>query len=697
MKFKRFLAAGLAAAVAAAYMPQAVLAEEQPQSGKQVDFYAGLTFYTDMWRGRESITESELLWYDGYVPELWNFTDAHITGDGTYTVSFEIDKLESDDEDETGWVLLDLQTNIDSWKYDNLDITIDSFKVDGREVESGKDGVVYYDRLNVYEEGYHGITEEVYSYYVGFYNEWIPEYSVIDATEDFGNKVEVTFTVTGFDTAGYYFEELDDGTYAVAGYYGGDTDIVIPDEYKGKKVTAIADEAFEWNTYITSVVIPDSVTAIGSNAFYCCESLESVIIPDSVTTIGEQAFSDCMSLKSVQMTNNIEKIEYRVFSGCSSLESITISESVTTIDNEAFFGCSSLTAIVIPDSVTTIGESAFANCTSLESVTLSKSITKIDNNVFRTCSSLKEITIPDSVTTIGGGAFSSCTSLESVTIPDSVEVIGSQAFYNCSALKTVNISENVSEIGAAAFADCKSLLSIDVDEANANYKDLDGVLFTKDGKILIQFPTAREGSYDVPEGTEIVSSFSFAFCEGIESVSLPESITQISSMSFYYAVSLKSVNIPEGVTEIANSAFASCESLESVIIPNSVTLIDIMAFSSCTTLKSVTIPKSVEKINDAAFGHCSPDLTIYGYKGTAAETYANDNEITFVALDKEDETTDSSVSTNPAETTTDTNTENGNTQNSDTNNDKNEPTGVVLALLPAAFAAVGMILSRKRK
>ena len=78
--------------------------------------------------------------------------------------------------------------------------------------------------------------------------------------------------------------------------------------------------------------------------------------------------------------------------------------------------------------------------------------------------------------------------------------------------------------------------------------------------------------------------------------------------------------------------------LESVIIPNSVTLIDIMAFSSCTTLKSVTIPKSVEKINDAAFGHCSPDLTIYGYKGTAAETYANDNEITFVALDKEDET-----------------------------------------------------------
>ena len=47
------------------------------------------------------------------------------------------------------------------------------------------------------------------------------------------------------------------------------------------------------------MTIPNSVTSIGNNAFYYNSSLTSVNIPSSVTTIGSGAFYYCTSLKSI--------------------------------------------------------------------------------------------------------------------------------------------------------------------------------------------------------------------------------------------------------------------------------------------------------------------------------------------------------------------------------------------------------------
>ena len=117
--------------------------------------------------------------------------------------------------------------------------------------------------------------------------------------------------------------------YATAGlevtYNGGGTDVVIPSEINGKKVVAIADNAFTSrgvtstnisNTKkvetsylyidnktpihklkitikglgITSVVIPNTVKSIGADAFFG-NKLTEVTIPSSVTSIGNYAFA----------------------------------------------------------------------------------------------------------------------------------------------------------------------------------------------------------------------------------------------------------------------------------------------------------------------------------------------------------------------------------------------------------------------
>ena len=69
------------------------------------------------------------------------------------------------------------------------------------------------------------------------------------------------------------------------------------------------------------------------------------------------------------------------------------------------------------------------------------------------------------------------------------------------------------------------------------------------------------------------------------------------------------------------------------------TSIDWRAFYACTSLKSVTVPNSVKDIGEYAFGYYNENsneikkldgFTIEGYKGSAAETYANENGFTFI-------------------------------------------------------------------
>ena len=412
-------------------------------------------------------------------------------------------------------------------------------------------------------------------------------------------------------------------------YQGDEGAVTIPDG-----VTKIENSTFEFCTNLTSVTIPNSVTTIGDRAFFGCSSLTSVTIPNSVTKIGGGAFSNCKNLTSVTIPDSVIEIGVNAFgtggrtdeigylgdargdtpwfnnlvkkSGDfvianrallryqGSSTSITIPSGVTTIGGCAFDNCGSLTSVTIPDGVTTIGDSAFRNCSSLTSVTIPNSVTKIGEGAFYGCGSLTNVTIPSSVTEIGEDAFMSC-KMTSVTIPKGVTEIKKGTFSYCTNLTSVVIPNGVTAIGERAFDYCGSLTSV-----------------------------------VIPDGVTKIGHHAFNFCTSLASVTIPNSVIEIGGGAFWACASLTSVNIPSSVTKIKDDAFAQC-ALTSVTIPNSVIEIGQSAFWNCKNLTSAVIPSSVTKISATAFKGCE-NLTIYGYKGSYAERYANENNIPFVVL-----------------------------------------------------------------
>ena len=68
-----------------------------------------------------------------------------------------------------------------------------------------------------------------------------------------------------------------------------------------------------------------------------------------------------------------------------------------------------------------------------------------------------------------------------------------------------------------------------------NCISVDGVLFSKDQKILLRFPNAKNGSeetYEIPEGTEVVSTRAFEDSRIYNRITLPSSLKLIENEAF---------------------------------------------------------------------------------------------------------------------------------------------------------------------
>ena len=316
---------------------------------------------------------------------------------------------------------------------------------------------------------------------------------------------------------------------------------------------------------IEKVVIEDGVLSIGDGSFSCCTKLTSVRIPSSVTYIGSSAFSQCKSLKSFTWPSSVPVIKYDVFYYCTALANVFIPNGVTTIEDYAFQDCYGLKAINIPASVDKIWKFAFYDCENLLNIIVAsdnetyKSINGAlyskDGSTFELCpKARKTFSVARNTKTISDYAFLRCRKLTSVTLPESLETIWSESFEYCSSLKTLNIPAAVNYMDADAFWGCDKMTGIYVDKANTTYKDIDGIVYSKDGKTLVRFP-AGLSDITIPSSVTTIGRDACAGSLCLTSVTIPNQVTEIGECAFNYCPELQSVTIGSGVTSIGGDSF----------------------------------------------------------------------------------------------------------------------------------------------
>lgn len=352
----------------------------------------------------------------------------------------------------------------------------------------------------------------------------------------------------------------------------------------GDNVERIKDYAFIRCTNLVEIDIPDGVKSIGNQAFSWCDNLERVAI-GSGTQFIFSSFSDCPKLIEINVSeentfyksldgnlydksgeilykyavgktetafsvpDDVTTIGGSAFSGSKNLITVNIPKGVTCIGQSAFLNCTGLTEIIIPDSVLTICSWAFAYCDNLERINISN-IAVIEDYTFIECFKLKDITIPTSVKGIGALAFSNCNSLIEVNIPDSVLRVGNNAFFSCDNLESVYIGKNLCDLGKNTFLSCYNLKNIDVSAENINFKSIDGNLYDKNGKRIVQYSIGKtDPEFSIPNDIEVIGESAFDRCKNLVKITIPSSVIKIEVGAFYYCENLSEIDFKGTKTE----------------------------------------------------------------------------------------------------------------------------------------------------
>ena len=309
-------------------------------------------------------------------------------------------------------------------------------------------------------------------------------------------------------------------------------------------VRTIGEYAFS-GTLLTELTLPDSLEILGAYAFNSNRELSSVTIPSKLKTFGESAFCRCSSLSEIKVASgndHFKVVDNVLFTkdGKTLLQypakmrqnSYSVPDGVETIGAGAFAGSNILTQVIVPESVKTISISGFQNCEKLTSIAL-PGVENIGEYAFDGCSALQSVTFGDKLKKISLCGFYGCTSLQDVTLPESLVTIEKSAFFMCQSLTSLTIPAATNDIYGGAFGFCTNLQQFHVAEGNTGVKSVDGVLFTKDGTVLIAYPCGKTGTvYTVPNGVENITYSAFSHTSHVSKVTLPASVCIIRSTAF---------------------------------------------------------------------------------------------------------------------------------------------------------------------
>ena len=157
---------------------------------------------------------------------------------------------------------------------------------------------------------------------------------------------------------------------------------------------------------------------------------------------------------------------------------------------------------------------------------------------------------------------------KNVTVPEGIEsIVAPHDFGNNNA-----ILDNISLPASLRHIDYPYLPFIDtacitVASGNPYIKSVDGILYSKDGKKLLRFPSRKEAaSFTIPSTVTDIYPFAFERVSGLKKLVIPNSVERINVYSFNCTKNLDKLDVPSSVKYLPRCIM--CESsIRSISIP----------------------------------------------------------------------------------------------------------------------------------
>lgn len=391
---------------------------------------------------------------------------------------------------------------------------------------------------------------------------------------------------------------------------------------------------------ITTLELPASLTTISEipNALEDARSMTTITVASGNTSF--------KAVNGVLYNNDGTTLVY--YPSAKTDASFTVPDAVTTINEAAIHWNNNLTSLTLGANVSSIhsgkSKAMCLRCDYLESVTINEANThykSLDGVVFTKgvsggdslvfypeAKSGADYTLPSGIVGIQKQGIMAAKNLEALNLNEATTV-QSGGVNSCGRLKSVTIGANVTTLADGAFNGNTSLKTFTVNDNNANYASIDGVVYSKDKKTLLLFPTAYEikgGVFTVPEGTEEIASQAFMSTtyntkntNSVKQVIIAASVTKIGDLAFRHS-QIPSITFADNsqLTSIGASAFQDCQGLTEFTIPanvetigsnaitynNNLTTINVAANSKLKTISQNTFSNNKNLKNFNFLGSC---------------------------------------------------------------------------------------------
>ncbi len=166
-----------------------------------------------------------------------------------------------------------------------------------------------------------------------------------------------------------------------------------------------------------------------------------------------------------------------------------------------------------------------------------------------------------------------------IVVPDSVEKIGGA--FNGDGSLYLELGAGVSDFEAKNFSNMNNLKEFIVSEDNPYICSVDGVVFTKDMKTLLRFPTNHTDTmYEIPDGVEVIGERAFDQGWNLTQIKIPDSVTTIENRAFSTCQELFRLYVGKGIKTIGDYAFGNCAKLADVYCSFPETKLDEISIST---------------------------------------------------------------------------------------------------------------------